>query len=328
MNYRSMPKRSWGRLLGVCLLFGWLLPAGVAVSGADLLVVNGGGSKLHSQVVESLRAALETPGPGALSADPVGLDEWGELAADPQRLAGYRLILSVGTRATDAVLALGTTEVPRMACFLPRGTLLRLLQRHTASAAGVSALVLDQPLARQFSLAEQLLGPGLRIGVMLGAQHMVSAQEIETSAERWGMRMRVLQLGPGERPSGRFRDLLPDLDLILGLPDSQVFNRVSSGWILYASYRARVPVLTYSRGLVQAGALAAVYSTPRQIGEQAAELIRARLANLTAETAQIIYPVAFEFALNRAVARSLAIELPALEQLERILAEATLGDRK
>mgnify|MGYP000261213404 CR=1 FL=1 len=73
------------------------------------------------------------------------------------------------------------------------------------------------------------------------------------------------------------------------------------------------------RALVEAGALAAIYSTPGEIGYQAAGLVRDLLTAPPAETPAVFYPDTFDLAVNLAVARSLGLEPPSKGRLERAL---------
>jgi ABC-type uncharacterized transport system substrate-binding protein len=307
----------WPLILGLFLAL-FLGPPGARAAPPRVLLVNGGAGPLHEQVSASLRQALAADREFSVAAEAVDLDGLQRLAAESGRLADFRLVISIGTRATDAVLALEGPTPPLFACFLPRRTWERLLAQYRPDENRVSALVLDQPLGRHLALARLLLGSQSRVGVMLGADSAEQAPQLESLAQRQDLRLQLLQLAPNERPSERFRELLPGLDLVLGLPDPQVFDRVSSKWILYSSYQARVPVLAYSRALVEAGALAAVYSTPEQIGRQAAGLVPGLLAAQPGEAA-VVHPDAFDLAVNRAVARSLGLDPPSEARIKKAL---------
>jgi ABC-type uncharacterized transport system substrate-binding protein len=69
------------------------------------------------------------------------------------------------------------------------------------------------------------------------------------------------------------RRLLSNSNVILAVPDAQIYNRNNISSILLTSYRQQVPLFGFSASYVKAGALAAVYSTPAQISQQVAEII-------------------------------------------------------
>ena len=52
-----------------------------------------------------------------------------------------------------------------------------------------------------------------------------------------------------------------------------MINIATAKWILQLSYRYRVPVIAYSMAYLNGGALAAIYSSPENVGRQTADLI-------------------------------------------------------
>jgi ABC-type uncharacterized transport system substrate-binding protein len=72
--------------------------------------------------------------------------------------------------------------------------------------------------------------------------------------------------------------------------------------------RAQVPLVAFSPAYVRAGALLAVYSTPPQVGDQAAQWVLNGLANRTLPE-QALEPLDFEISVNEQVARVLGLSL-------------------
>jgi len=101
---------------------------------------------------------------------------------------------------------------------------------------------------------------------------------------------------------------------ILTLPDPVALSPRRAKWLLYQSYQKKVPIISFSRSFVKAGALAAVFSTPRQIGRQAGEVAISILKD-PEYAPRFLYPSYFDIALNRAVARSLGLEIADKESL-------------
>jgi putative tryptophan/tyrosine transport system substrate-binding protein len=113
---------------------------------------------------------------------------------------------------------------------------------------------------------------------------------------------------PEELPSSLKR-VLARSEALLALPDAQVYNQSTLQGILLNAYRSGAPVFGYSAAQVKAGALAAVYSTPEQIGSHAAELLlKAGDGNKwTLPAAQ--HPRYFNIAVNREVSKSLGFSI-------------------
>jgi ABC-type uncharacterized transport system substrate-binding protein len=79
--------------------------------------------------------------------------------------------------------------------------------------------------------------------------------------------------------------------------------------LLLTTYRAQVPVVGFSEGLVKAGALLGLFSTAQQMGKQGAEIVSRVLAGDAGLPAPQ-YPRYFTVRINNSVARSLGISLP------------------
>ena len=102
--------------------------------------------------------------------------------------------------------------------------------------------------------------------------------------------------------------MLEDADLLLAVPDPQLYNSSSIQNILLASFRANVPLMAFSPAYVRAGALLALHVTPTQIGLQAAAIARGVLQG-KALSATPLYSQDFSVAVNEHVARSLGLTL-------------------
>jgi len=60
-------------------------------------------------------------------------------------------------------------------------------------------------------------------------------------------------------------ELLIDSDVLLAVPDSEIYNSNSIRNILLSSYRRGIPLVGFSQAYVKAGALCAIFSTPEQL---------------------------------------------------------------
>jgi ABC-type uncharacterized transport system substrate-binding protein len=132
-----------------------------------------------------------------------------------------------------------------------------------------------------------------------------------------GMQLVESEVGPQEPLFPGLKRVLEQADLLLALPDAQVYSSGSIQNILLASFRARVPMLAYSPAYVRAGALLALYVTPAQIGVQAASLALAVLQGKTLPE-RAVYSNDFQVSVNEHVARSLGLALDA-EALQQSL---------
>ena len=105
------------------------------------------------------------------------------------------------------------------------------------------------------------------------------------------------------------------------LPDQSIYNRDTLKGILLTTYRSRIPVISYSPGHVKSGALAAIYSSPGDIGRHLANLINQRHEGRLNTNNKMVYAEYYSIATNQRVARSLGLKLPSEEKLRQLIDE-------
>ena len=238
----------------------------------------------------------------------------------------YDYYISVGSRATDTLLKHLPDNAPSvLATFIPRRSyqsLLRTYDDHpVVNNKRISAIYLDQPYNRQLRLA-RLISP--KADVIGAAFSDLSARDLpllEETLNETGLTLEYRVLDEDKNPIKQLQPLLEKSDIFLTLPDKAVFNRTTAKWILYISFRLRVPLLGFSRKYVEAGAVAGIYSSATQIGRQTGEaMVQFNLKKHVLPSAQ--YPMYFSVATNPSAAKRLRIHIPAEAELEQALKEA------
>ena len=116
--------------------------------------------------------------------------------------------------------------------------------------------------------------------------------------------------------------VLSKSDLLLAVPDPQVYNPNNIQNILLSTIRARKPMMGFSPAYVRAGAMIGLYVTPTQVGQQAASLVKNAL-NGTPFPHHPIPSDDFEVEVNASVSRAFGLTLDperlreAVRRLER-----------
>lgn len=217
------------------------------------------------------------------------------------------LVIALGVKALDASSKLKETT-PVLGVFTPLPTFNSLLANSKRMLGNFSAIVLDQPYSRRFSLIKTVLPEAKNLGVLLGPNSSLDIDALRESGD--DAQINIMQENIRQQA-----DLIPNLttlleisDALLAIPDSLVYTRETAQPILLTSYRYQKPVFGFSQSYVRAGALAAVYSTSRQMAKQAAEIaIKSQQSLSILPPPQA--PKYFSVALNYQVARSLNIQL-------------------
>lgn len=114
-------------------------------------------------------------------------------------------------------------------------------------------------------------------------------------------------------------------DVLLALPNKNIFNRHSLKGILLSTYQSNTPLISYSPAHVKAGAVAAIYASPINLGSHIAEIINT-LYQQTEAAPQRQFAKYFSIMVNRRVAQSLGFDLDSNEEILRKLNQRTGND--
>lgn len=235
------------------------------------------------------------------------------------------IILAVGSRACERMLSLYYPNTHLICTFLPSATFQRLKSKLLPrnSHAAVSAIFIDQPLSRQVRLA-RLIAPDARVlGSALGENNLDLRHELRRSARSEDFTLSLVELAQKDNPVERLTPVIEHSDLFLVIPDSSVFNRAVSKWLLYLSLRHKVPVIGFSASYTNAGATASVHSSPEQIGRQSAEWVNRLLQGQAIPS--VSYPYYFDISVNPIAARTLDIGPLSPETLKMELTRLEVG---
>jgi len=302
---RSGRGHGWARvvLLVLGLALAW------PVFAARVVVVLSSDAASSREVFQAVRIALGDSGHELrlLHADalPAGVP------------ADAHLLVAVGTLAAEAVAAL-PGDTPVLAVLVPRAWYIQSGQARLADGRRpVSALFLDQPFERQARLIRLAFPDARRVGVLLGADQQRLVDDLAAALRSQRLQLVHAQLTLGERLVSPLERVLAESDLLLAVPDPQVFNPATAQSLFLTSYRYRNPVVGYSRSLTRAGALLSLHSSPAQIGRQTAEWLLAALSGPTVRLPEAGYPAYFSVSVNEQVARSLGFALPPASELEK-----------
>lgn len=240
-------------------------------------------------------------------------------------LSNARLIVTVGVKAAQEI-GERHGRAPVLAILIPRAWYEsegKSMLTEGGRLAG--AIFIDQPLSRQFHLIKSALPSVSKVGVVLGKQGADQLPELDRQAKAHHMALSSAILGSGKKLVETLERVLSEVEiLLLAFPDADVLSRTTAQSVFMTSYRFRDPVVGYSQSLSRAGALLTVYSTPPQIGRQAAEIIEKSLDGGKLPAAQ--WPQYFSVSVNEHVARSLDISVPSEAVLMKRVQDAESHD--
>lgn len=232
------------------------------------------------------------------------------IAAMNQPVGDSDLIIAVGMKAAAAMATFKSVAIFNV--FIPKEGYSKLQQNFPKRTTTYSAIYLDQPIERQFDLIAAAL-PNLRhIGILYAdLPHDLNMLRQQAAEQKMTLHEQIVT--PATGLSDALQELLHTSDVILALPDAEVYNVATIRNILLATYRANVPLVGFSSSFVRAGGLCAVFSTPTQIAKQTAGAINQFAETHTLPPAQ--YALEFEVLVNTQVMRSLNLTVPPPQEL-------------
>lgn len=287
------------------LLLGLVLPARAGLDVAVVVSQRGGAHAAFAQAFSRAAAGL---GHRVLDAGTPaeGLDDVALARAD--------LVVASGDAALSAALRLNPR--PTLAAMIGQARFDALRMAHPDRP--LSAFTLDQPAERQFRLLKAVLPDARRAGVLLGPERG-DRVDLERAAAASGLDLFVRVIGDEAELIRGLEAVLRDSDSLIAVPDAMLSSPSAARSILLTSYRFQKPIVAFSRAYVDAGALAAIFTTPEQV---AADLI-AWLRLQKDESVQLPPPrgpASFDIAVNRQVARALGLSVADDAELLRLIA--------
>lgn len=285
-------------LVFLCLMTYTFPGSALAVDGGVWIALGEPGGA-YAEAAEAARTELMR---GSGRGEPL-VRPWRELVA--AGAAPPRLVVAVGVGAMRGIADSGL-KVPMVATLVPRASYQRFVES-VGGGRNVTAVWLDQPVVRQMELLRLALPQRRRVGVLFGADSRLFEQELLRAGSERGLDIVAAHAYSGEQVPTSLQRTLEDADVLLALPDPQIYNSSTIQNILTAAYRRRLPLVGFSAAYVKAGALLALYSTPAQVGTQAGEIARATLAGKPLPPPQ--WPREFAVGVNADVSRSLGVPL-------------------
>jgi hypothetical protein len=176
----------------------------------------------------------------------------------------------------------------------------RALTARASNRTSLLTAVYAEPApADQLRLAALLYGRPVRVGAILGRDTAFLRTTLESEVE-------VQPFAAGDDINHTLNGMTR-AEVLLALPDGDVYNPENVRNILLSTYRRKQGVIGFSADMVKVGALATTNSEIEDINTQVAEIAASFVA--TGELAPPQFPRYFRTVVNEGVARSLDVRV-------------------
>lgn len=213
----------------------------------------------------------------------------------------------------DIIIALGADAVVALNDIAPQKLVINAYltdeqyQRIVKPRNNSITVLLDQPLERYLAFSQALLG--LDTLGMINRSVLKFDGPLKLILDNLNLTVNQYQLANTQQLLAITRQLLQQNQALLMLPDQSIYNRDTLKGLLLTSYRNRVPVISYSPAQVTSGALAAIYSSPEDIGRQIANILNQHGASTSNFHDTAVYAQYYSIATNPHVAHALDLSL-------------------
>jgi len=186
----------------------------------------------------------------------------------------------------------------------------------------LSGLYLEQSPQRQVLLAQQLIS-GIRTIGFLTTPHNAGMLRKQLKNVQSEIDFEIKDVSDQYSLAKALSYIIRNSELLITLPEHEIYNRSSLKNILLSSYRNNIPLIGLNKAFVNAGCLAAAYTTTKQFTKETAEIFE----KITKEEAvpEIHYAKDYKISVNQKVADSLGLYL---QSEKAILFRMTSNERK
>lgn len=198
----------------------------------------------------------------------------------------------------------------------------KLPQQKQQATTNIIQLHLDQPIYRQLNLIRALCQQSKcigSIGIALGPSSKNYRKELEKLSEHNQTPINIVEINPLLHPVENMHHLLKESMMLLAIPDEALFNSRTGRGLLLSSYHNKTPIIGYSKAYVNHGALAAVYTSPKQLAEETSSLILEAINTPRPFAFKEIYSKDFSVAINPQVAKSMGFILKSESDIKQLM---------
>lgn len=227
---------------------------------------------------------------------------------------GISMYVAIGAAAIDSISSVDQT-VP----VLKLVSKVSEIQMHGSAQA---SLLLTQPACRYFALIRAINPEWKRVGVLASREAVDEMAELTRCAIRANMNMNLYPVMDRSDLLDSLEQAAEENHVLLALPDSSIYNPQTVKNILLTSYRNRTPLIGYSENFVNAGAVAAVFTSANTAGIQAAKIISEFFAGNHSFDKTTYFPEDFAITTNRQVGRALNLAIPHRDEIRQAIKKA------
>ncbi|MDF1544101.1 MAG: ABC transporter substrate-binding protein [bacterium] len=262
-----------------------------AISGAKKII-----SRSHSNVI--FHDFLVDTSPGSADSQ-----------IESIRKLSPTLILSVGTSATslardnfpDIPIVFAAVKYPVMSGFV---------ESLSSPGQNITGASLNIPTEVQFRYFKTILPELTKMGVLYTAQTKSLIAPATKVAAEMGVELIAIEIKENKQLPGALDSLARTTDGLWSVADPQLFTPQSTRFILLNTLRKNLPLMGFSRHVVESGALFALDFDYKAVGRQAGDIASKIISGKSPSQIPVSMVDLLWFHYNEKTAKHLKIEMP------------------
>ena len=289
-------------LLTIFLLFVLSL-AGINVSGYEIAVVKSRNVKPYNMALDGFKSASG----GKITEYVISTRKNNSDIIDRIRFRAPDIILAIGLEAL-LLAKEETAHIPIVYCMVMYPEKLNI-DKHKGQITGITLKI---PVSDQMFKLKSVIPDLKRVGMIYDAKNTVHLiKKARETAKSLGIKLVTEKVNSRKAVPKAIRKLMGNIDAFWLIADATVMTIDSFEFIHMATIENRIPLVTYSEGLVQSGALLSLSADHFYIGKQAARLADEIMNGSATSLPQIVDPDVKNFAININAAKKIGINIPA-----------------
>ncbi len=234
----------------------------------------------------------------------------------------------------DLVIAAGTTSIEYARTSFPETGVMHItttpdkFKLDKKNTDKNSVLYMTQPYCRQLTFIKAINPDWNSISILTRENKSYTREAILACKNTKGITVYETKTTDRNKLTDNVKDALTHSDLLLALPNKDIYNSNTVKNILLTSYRYRKPVIAFSKSFTRSGALASIYSNSKQLSSSAVSLIEYYIDHGYRFEHTINYPADYDISFNSQVFKALDITIPDIKEIKHAIDNSTKTNEK
>lgn len=277
-------------------LFFLLLTPITSYSQERVLAVVSNNGKVHQEFYSALKGRLQNN---------IILTQANSNDINSKLLSNYDYIVSIGYNSAKNISKYNI-PIPIIYALIPDNKSLKKII--ACKKTTCYKVFINQPVKRYIELFNIIFPIGKQIVIASTKVNSTELRKIKAASKKIGIPYKEIHITQQSNIARTLINKLNENDVLLALPNHNIYNAHNAKSIILSTYHANVPIIAYSKAFSKAGALVSLYSNVDNIAETTASIINKIIINGSLIQKEH-YPANFTIKINYAVARSLNINI-------------------